>query len=125
MMTKDELVEKVKPFAVEMVNTLASKQHVFNKHLSTIIDCKNEGVPNKLIVEAINLHLNQNTKITLQYFKNLLFRSGYKKQPTASLPKTINEISKSNHRKFGNFDLPEAKTFKHNPQSDNELFTKE
>lgn len=124
-MTKDELVEKVKPFAIEMVNTLASKQHVFNKHLSTIIDCKNEGIRNKLIVEAINVHLNQKNKITLQYFKNLLFRSGYKKQPTTSLPKTNNEISKKNHRKFGNFDLPEEKTFKHNPQSDNELFTKE
>ncbi|HGJ5918029.1 hypothetical protein [Arsenophonus nasoniae] len=123
MMTKNELVEKVKPFAVEMVNTLASKQHVFNKYLSTIIDCKNEGVPNKLIVEAINLHLNQNTKITLQYFKNLLFRSGYKKHPKSPLIK--DEISNKNPKRFGNFQIPEEKTFKHNPQSDNELFTKE
>jgi hypothetical protein len=123
MMTKDELFEKVKPFAVEMINTLASKQHVFNKYLSTIIDCKNEGVPNKLIVEAINLHLNQNTKITLQYFKNLLFRSGYKKQPKSPLIK--DEISNKNPKRFGNFQIPEEKTFKHNPQSDNELFTKE
>lgn len=131
-MTKDELNEKLKMLATELNNSLSSKQHVFNKHLDTIIDCKNMGIGNKIIVDSINFHLDDNEKMTIVYFKNLLFRSGYKKNKIdkrggifLSKEPTINsDSSNTKNRKFGSFEKPEEKVFKHNPKSDNDLFTK-
>lgn len=126
-MTKDELNEKLKPLATGLNNSLSSKQHVFNEHLDTIIDCKNMGIGNKIIVDSINYHLDENEKITIVYFKNLLFRSGYKrkKNDKSENESTINsDSSHATGRKFGNFERPEEKVFKHNPKSDDDLFTK-
>lgn len=131
-MTKDELNEKLKPLATGLNNSLSSKQHVFNEHLDTIIDCKNMGIGNKIIVDSINSHIDDDEKITIVYFKNLLFRSGYKRKKSdksakesASKESTMNsDSSDASGRKFGNFERPEEKIFKHNPKSDDDLFTK-
>lgn len=75
IMTKEELFEMMKPLAESMRDSLASKQHAFNSHRATIDICKTNGISNQLITDAINSHLNDEERITLTYFKNLLVRS--------------------------------------------------
>lgn len=87
-MTKDELYETLKPLAEAMQNTLASKQHVFTDHLDLVIKCKESGISNQMITEGINHHLNDDDKINLTYFKNLLHRAGYtRKEKRQKLPR--------------------------------------
>lgn len=74
-MTREELFEMMKPLADSLSNSLASKQHAFNSHRAAIDECKNCGISNQLITDAINSHLNEDNKISLSYFKNLLVRS--------------------------------------------------
>ncbi len=76
-MNKDELYEKLKPLAEAMQNSLGSKQHVFTENIQAVIDCKERGISNQMITDAINHHLKPDEKIKLQYFKNLLHRAGY------------------------------------------------
>lgn len=75
IMTKEELFEMMEPLAESMRNSLASKQHAFNSHRAIIDICKTNGISNQLITDAINSNLNDEEKITLTYFKNLLIRS--------------------------------------------------
>lgn len=90
-MTSDELLEKVKPIAESMSQNLASKQHIFNSHKSIIDECKNKGVSNQLITNAINHHLTEGSKLTLYYFKNLLNRSKSQREKTAIKNKGITD----------------------------------
>lgn len=95
-MTKDELYETLKPLAEAMQNTLASKQHVFTDHLELVIKCKESGISNQMITEGINHHLNDDEKINLTYFKNLLHRAGYtrkEKKPKLTIQKSTSPAS--------------------------------
>lgn len=76
-MNKDELYEKLKPLAEAMQSSLGSKQHVFTENIQTVIDCKEKGISNQMITDAINHHLKTDEQIKLHYFKNLLHRAGY------------------------------------------------
>lgn len=83
-MTKDELFEMMKPLADSLSNSLASKQHAFNSHRGAIDECKKCGISNQLITDAINAYLNEDDKISLSYFKNLLVRSKGKNKTAQS-----------------------------------------
>ncbi|MCE5165601.1 hypothetical protein [Plesiomonas sp. PI-19] len=91
-MTNAELLEKVKPIAESMSQNIASKQHVFNSHKSIIDECKNKGVSNQLITNAINHHLTEGSKLTLHYFKLLLNRSKSQSKKTGIKNENLTDI---------------------------------
>lgn len=90
-MTNAELLDKVKPIAESMSQNIASKQYVFNSHKSIIDECKNKGVSNQLITNAINHHLAEGSKLTLHYFKLLLNRSKSQREKTVIKNKDITD----------------------------------
>ncbi|ELW2866184.1 hypothetical protein QMI71_004586 [Salmonella enterica] len=95
-MTREELYQKLKPLAEGLQNELVSKQHTFNQFINIVNSCKDDGINNKLLVEAINNGLPDGNKITLAYFKNLLSRSkGKVEAKKAVSPKALPSTSKS------------------------------
>lgn len=95
-MTKDELSSKLKPMAEGLQNCLTSRQFAFNYSRGIVDECKENGIRNKHIVEAINSHLPAGEQINLNYFKNMLARS--KRKENKPSEEAMNEVLPKGNR---------------------------